>query len=160
MRVFGRELTWSRFPATRAMGRLGIIASVISGAAVAFHLGGRDGFSLVLGYLLGAPTNVFILQLLNAISPIPHNVIWSGADWNVYLLLFCVCIAVNWTMLGLLADLLAPRPAKPTSSTLVANDAMELMTGDVDPLVHEFEKLEREVRERRKADDRLARRAA
>ncbi|HVX42228.1 MAG TPA: hypothetical protein VHB25_21885 [Gemmatimonadaceae bacterium] len=137
-----------RFPATRAMGRLGVIAAVLSGLAVALHLGGRDGYALPLSYLLGAPGNLGTLRLLAAIHPIPPHALSSGADWNAYLLVFTGSIALNWTCIGLAADLFDRRPPRRRETLKPPVELPELTNGDVDPLVREFEELERKVRER------------
>lgn len=149
-----------RFPATRTMARLGMIASVLSGLATAFHVGGSGGYALPLSYLLGAPTNVLALRLVNLVHPIPKGAIWSGADWNVYLLLFSACVALNWTLLGVAADLFGRRPPSRPASRLPAESPPALGSAEVDPLVREFEELERQRGEPSRPDDSSGRRAA
>jgi len=112
MTLFTRFDTWlaQRLPATRAMARLGTIAAILSGIATAFHIGGIGGYALPMTGVLGMPINWIVLRALEAIHPIPGNALWSGADWNIYLFVFSSCIALNWTLLGLAADLLGVRP--------------------------------------------------
>ena len=149
MSVFTRLDAWlsERLPATRAMARLGTIAATLSGIAIAFHIGGRDGYSMPLSWLLGMPTNGIAFRLLGAIHPIPKGATWSGADWNIYLFLFSACIALNWTLLGLAADLFGVRPPSRPRSRLPTEAPPELTPGDLDPLVRAFEELERKVGE-------------
>jgi hypothetical protein len=149
MSTFKRFDGWlaQRFPATRAMARLGTIAAILSGIAVAFHVGGLHGYALPMTGVLGMPTNWIVLRLLEGIHPIPTRALWSGADWNTYLLLFSTCIAVNWTLLGLAADLLGVRPPSRAHLRRPTEALPELTSADLDPLVREFEELERKVRE-------------
>ena len=149
MSIFTRFDAWlaQRFPATRAMARLGTIAATLSGIATAFHIGGIGGYALPMTWVLGMPTNWIVFRALEALHPIPRGALWSGADWNVYLFLFSACIALNWTLLGLAADLLGMRPPSHSRSRLPAEALPELTSADFDPLVREFEELERKTRE-------------
>ena len=162
MTIFKRFDDWlaQRLPATRAMARLGTIAAILSGIAMAFHIGGLDGYALPMTGVLGMPTNWIVLRLLDSIHPIPSRALWSGADWNIYLLVFSTCIALNWTLLGLAADVLGVRPPSRPRSRLTTEGPPELTPGDLDPLVREFEELERRTREPRSpADDSYGRAA-
>jgi hypothetical protein len=149
MSIFTRFDIWlaQRFPAARAMARLGTIAATLSGIATAFHIGGIGGYALPMTWVLGMPTNPIVFRGLGAIHPIPSRALWSGADWNIYLLLFSACIALNWTLLGLAVDLLGLRPPSRSRSRLPAEALPELTSADLDPLVREFEELERKTRE-------------
>jgi hypothetical protein len=162
MSVFRRLDAWlaERLPATRAMARLGTIAAILSAIASAFHIGGLGGYSLPLSWLLGAPTNGIAFRMLGAIHRIPKNAIWSGADWNVYLFLFSACIALNWTLLGLAADLLGVGPRSRSRSRLRTRTSPALASADLDPLVREFEELERKTREPSQPADGSYERAA
>jgi hypothetical protein len=162
MTVFKRFDGWlaQRFPATRAMARLGTIAAICSGIATAFHVGGPGGYALPMTGVLGMPTNSIVLRLLEAIHPIPRGALWSGADWNIYLLLFSTCIALNWTLLGLAADLIGVGPRSRSRSRLRADVPKELTAADFDPLVREFEELERKTREPSRPIDGSYERAA
>jgi hypothetical protein len=139
MTIFTRFDAWlaQRFPATCAMARLGTIAAILSGIATAFHIGGIGGYALPMTGVLGMPTNWIVLRLLEAIHPIPNGALWSGADWNIYLFVFSTCIALNWTLLGLAADLLGVRPPSRSHSRL-PDEALPELTS---------EELERKTRE-------------
>lgn len=160
MGILAKATAWLRrpLPATHALARLGLIAASLSGLAIAFHVGGRDGYALPLTALLGAPANLIILRIVHFIHPIPIDALWSGADWNLYLLLFCGCIAVNWTLVGVVADFVGSKPPSPRESLSDAGDIAQLTEADFDPLLREFEALERQVREPDRPRDR--RRAA
>jgi hypothetical protein len=149
MTILTRFDSWlaQRLPATRAMARLGTIAATLSGIATAFHIGGNGGYALPMTWVLGLPTNPIVFRVLEAIHPIPRGALWSGADWNIYLFIFSACIALNWTLLGLAADLLGVRPPSRSPSRLPADALPELTSADFDPLVREFEELERKSRE-------------
>lgn len=162
MTMFTRFDTWlaQRFPATRAMARLGTIAATLSGIATAFHIGGIGGYALPMTWVLGVPTNGIVFRTLEALHPIPSRAMWSGADWNIYLFLFSACIALNWTLLGLAADLLGLRPPSRSRSCLPDEPVPELTPADLDPLLREFEELERKTREPRSPGDGSYHRAA
>jgi hypothetical protein len=149
MTIFKRFDVWlaQHFPATRAMARLGTIAATLSGIATAFHIGGIGGYALPMTWVLGMPTNPIVFRVLEAIHPIPRGALWSGADWNIYLFVFSACIALNWTLLGLAADLLGERPPKRSRTRLQSEALPELTSADLDPLVRQFEELERKIRE-------------
>jgi hypothetical protein len=156
MTIVRRFDAWlaQRFPATRAMARLGTIAASLSGIAMAFHIGGPGGYALPLSGVLGMPTNGIVLRLLETVHPIPRGALWSGAEWNVYLFLFSSCVALNWTLLGLAADLLrVVRPPSRPRSRLATEALPALTSADLDPLVREFEELERKAREPRSPAD-------
>lgn len=162
MNILKRFDSWlaQRLPATRAMARLGTIAGTLSGIATAFHIGGNGGYALPMTWVLGLPTNPIVFRVLESIHPIPRGALWSGADWNVYLFLFSACIALNWTLLGLAADLLGVRPP-PRSRSRLSTEVLPVLTAaDLDPLLREFEELERKTREPRPpADDSYGRAA-
>ena len=162
MSIFAKAGEWVRrpFPATRALARLGVIAATLCGLALAFHVGGRDGYALPLTALLGAPANVTVLRLLQLVHRIPHDAIWSGADWNIYLLLFCACVALNWTLVGVAADLLGGRPPSPSDNLSDQHHPLELTEPGFDALGRDFEELERRVRERDRPSSRRAWRGA
>ena len=162
MTIFTRFDAWlaQRFPATRAMARLGTIAATLSGIAVAFHIGGIGGYAMPMTWVLGMPTNWIVFRVLEALHPIPSRALWSGADWNIYLFLFSACVAVNWTLLGLAADLIGVRPPSRSRSRLRDEALPELTSADMDPLVREFEELERKTREPRSPADGSYHRAA
>ena len=142
------------------MARLGTIAAALSGIATAFHIGGIGGYSLPMTGVLGMPTNWIVFRLLEAIHPIPRGAVWSGADWNIYLCLFSACVALNWTLLGLAADLLGVGPRSRSRSRLRTEMHPELTPADLDPLVREFEELERKTREPSRPADGSYERAA
>jgi hypothetical protein len=162
MLAFRRLDSWMahHFPATRAMARLGLIATVLSGLALAFHVGGAGGYALPLSYVLGAPTNMFAMRLINALHPIPHGALWSGADWNPYLCLLSACIALNWTLLGFLADVFGERPPRRSQSSARPGMLPEPAPGDLDQLAREFEELERQTRDADRRDETSHQRAA
>jgi hypothetical protein len=111
--------------------------------------------------VLGMPTNMIVLRLVEAIHPLPLGALWSGADWSIYLFLFSTAVALNWTLLGLAADLLGVGPRSRSRSRLRRAEAPpELTSADLDPLVHEFEELERQTREPSRRDDGSCERAA
>jgi hypothetical protein len=151
----------SRWAATSAAARLGIIAATLSGLALALHLGGRDGYTVPLTGLLGAPANVGIFGLLSLVVRLPATILSSAgpaSEWNWLHLVYCVSIAVNWTLFGLLADLTRPRSPSDTSQMTVPTGDALLAT---DPLRDEFARLEEQIRERERVrrSDPMARAA-
>jgi hypothetical protein len=89
------------------MGRLGVIAGTFAGVARALKAGGVSGDTVPRSYLLGDPTNLLVTLL-------PHFDVssgGSGAEWSVYHLSWCAAIAVNWTLVGVAMDLMAPASA-------------------------------------------------
>jgi hypothetical protein len=130
MRLFDFEFARAqRWPRTVMMARLGTIAATLSGIAVAFNLGGQDGYTIPISALLGAPFNGLLLALVHWLRPSFQIDITSNAaapHWSVYHLLFCGAIAVSWTFWGFLYDL--SNPADPAPLGLSAPDAKTLAT--------------------------------
>jgi hypothetical protein len=154
MRLFGYELTLPKltFTATRRMARLGTIAAVLTGVGLAFQIGGRDGYTVPLSILLGTPTNGIVFGLIQFFFGLPRDVITSAgpaAEWDFYHVVFCVSIALNWTFLGLLADIFGERPPSRIDSGEGEPNLEQLAAPELDTLAREFEELERRVREAR-----------
>jgi hypothetical protein len=165
MNIRARIRNWSqrRWPATRLAARLGIVAAILSGLALAFHVGGQDGYVLPLTALLGAPTNGLLFEGLRHLVSVPANLIASAgprSQWDIWHLVFCGAVALNWTLVGLAVDLCGREPEAPMSPSAVADNPSGALS-EGDELNAAFEDLERRVREREGEPRRLlVRRAA
>ena len=165
MRIFGlavlpRDL---RFRTTRQMARLGTIAAVLAGIALAFRVGGVEGYTVPLSYLLGAPANGIVFRLLSFFIHLPSDTIASGgpaSEWSIYHLIFCASIALNWTALGFLADIFGGGPPNDLARVRDNPVSPERLLEGNDPLAMEFDELERRIRETRRQRDPEARRHA
>ncbi|MEP6622192.1 MAG: hypothetical protein ABJE47_22910 [bacterium] len=147
----------SRWAATRLMGRLGLIAGTLSGVALAFHLGGRDGYTLPMSFLLGYPTNLLV-------HVIPHFALSSAgpaSEWSLSHLAWCAAIAVNWTLVGAAMDLVRRHSDPPPSQLGREQDGLSrINASEPDSLMASFDALERAVKIREKDRESPKQRAA
>jgi hypothetical protein len=146
-RIFAGLAT--RFPGARVGARLGLVAATLSGLAIAFDMGGSDGYALPLSYLMGAPTNGLIFRALSFVMHLRPDLVTStgpSSHWDWYHVLFCGCIALNWTLLGLLVDVTRPEPVGPPalrSLHQTADEPKRLLEPTFGPLEGAFKELER-----------------
>src|SRR5215213_8024639 len=98
MKVFGRNFsaTSSRWPASSFALRLGIVAATLTGVALAFHVGGRDGYTVPMSWLLGFPTNL----LMHRIPGFNVSSAGPGSEWSLSHVAACAAIVGNWTLIG------------------------------------------------------------
>lgn len=146
----------SRWAAARVMGRLGVIAATLAGLALAFHIGGRDGYTVPLSFLLGYPTNLLV-------HAIPHFALSSAgpaSEWSLNHLAWCAAIAVNWTLVGVAMDVVRRLSDPPPSLRREREDLSHLPAPAPDSLLASFDALERAVKIREKDHERPEQRAA
>ena len=142
----------TRFPGARVGARLGLIAATLSGLAIAFDVGGWDGYALPLSYLMGAPTNGLIFRALSFVMHLRPDLVTStgpSSHWDWYHVVFCGCITLNWTLLGLLADLTRPEPVAPPAHRSLheaADEPKRLLEPTFVLLEDTFKELERRAR--------------
>src|SRR3954466_8208396 len=135
-----RPLRQHSWKATRAGARLGTIAAALAGAALYFHLGGQDGYTVPLSGLLGMPMNGWLLRLLPDFH-LSSAGRWS--EWDLNHLAFCAGIAINWTAIGFLIDLVRVRSAEPPPSENRGEPLSLFALAEVDLLTEELRILER-----------------
>jgi len=148
--------TISRWAATRFMGRLGIIAGTLAGVALAFHLGGRDGYTVPLSFLLGYPTNLLV-------NLIPHFALSSAgpaSEWSLNHLAWCATIAVNWALVGVAMDLSRRSDPPPSPLLSTQDDLPRISAAEPDSLLATFDALERAVKIRERGHESPGQRAA
>jgi hypothetical protein len=157
MRILGVRLRFnpSRWIATRLFGRLGLIAATLSGLALAFHLGGRDGYTVPLTFLLGYPTNL----LVHLIPGFALSSAGPASEWSINQLAWCTTIVGNWAVIGLAMDVVrwdrAPKP--PAGLPMPQPD---LIAEDEEQLLAAFADLERELAVRRRETTNIQQPAA
>lgn len=160
MKILGHAVpfTSADWMITRAAARLGIITATLSGIALGFHVGGGGGYALPLSYLLGYPTNL-AMRLIPGFRLASTG---SASEWSLNHVAWCAAIACNWTLVGVVIDVVRwASPSRPSPTPIEPSESGTMLSAaSRDPLLEEFATLERAVEIRERENERSGHRAA